>query len=156
MRNEAIKCYENNICNSFRTVLLFGVIFTLKLRIWLIFFPGQLNSIGDCSSSSRYGMINLVSLKNLFVQYFHERARWLTWEGKMWFSRPANQPISVRHLSQPYVINKINKWQILLIAFQLHNDIIHCLHNLFETQVSLFRSKIVSGNRVSQVRISMF
>ncbi|XP_028394084.1 exocyst complex component 8-like [Dendronephthya gigantea] len=37
-----------------------------------------------------------------------------------------------------------------LYSSDLHHDIIHCLHNLFETQVSLFRSKIKSGHNIKQ------
>ena len=41
MQNEAIKvsnCCKNNVCNIFRTVVLFGVVFTLKRSIWVICF----------------------------------------------------------------------------------------------------------------------
>ena len=44
----------------------------------------------------------------------------------------------------------------MLIIFQLHHDIIHCLHDLFETQVSLFCSKIESGNKMGQVKCLPF
>lgn len=37
-----------------------------------------------------------------------------------------------------------------LYSQELHQNIIHCLHNLFETQVSLFRSKLETGHRIEQ------
>ena len=33
-----LKCCKNNACNFFRTVVLFGVVFTLKRSIWVICF----------------------------------------------------------------------------------------------------------------------
>lgn len=37
-----------------------------------------------------------------------------------------------------------------LYSPDLHQNIIHCLHNLFETQVSLFRSKLETGHKIEK------
>ena len=55
-----------------------------------------------------------MSFKILFVQCFHEEARWISWVGKMTFSRPEiNQSACGIHLSH-IIITAINRLSVSL------------------------------------------